>query len=155
MDSLVTTVTRSRWSHVALLFDADSVLVESLAGRGTILQPEGKYDKWTHCLKVRQWVPVPVYDEMLQLSRQWATANISYGYSTCVAIGLKELLGQRAGLLALGWLTGRTETMVCSEMAVELWRLAVPGFLPGREARLVSPDELYQALAEESGGSQN
>lgn len=149
MDSLVTTVTRSRWSHVALIFEDDSVLVESLAGRGTILQPEGKYDNWTRCLRVRKLVSVPVYDEMLRLSRQWASANISYGYRTCVAIGLKELLGQRAGLLALDCLTGRMDTMVCSEMAVELWRVADPDFLPGREARLVSPDELYQALTEE------
>jgi hypothetical protein len=149
MDSLVTTVTKSRWSHVVLRFEEDILLVEALAGRGFIVQSGNKYDGWEPSLTVTKQVPAAAYDKMLESSRQWATENTPYGYRTCVAIGVKELCGERAGLLALKWLTaGRANSLVCSELMVMLWRIAYPDFLPGRESRLVSPDELYKALNE-------
>lgn len=156
MDSLVTAVTKSQWSHVALRFDNDDVLLEALAGHGLILQSGGKYDGWKPSLTCAKLVSEQTYDEMIYRSRQWAAANIQYGYRTCVAIGMKELFGQRAGHLALGWLTGSgVETLVCSEVLVNLWRVAVPEFMMGWESRLVSPDELYQALTAENLNSQN
>ena len=156
MDSLVTMVTKSRWSHVALRFDDDDLLVEALAGRGCILQSGKKYDEWVPSLTVPQLVSEKAYEEMLQLSRQWATENIPYGYRTCVAIGIKEMLGQRAGRLTLGWLSEKSrETLVCSEVLVGLWRIAVPKFLQGRDPSLVSPDEFFRQLTKEFHYFQN
>ena len=147
MDSMVTRVTKSQWSHVALRFDTDNILVEALAGKGLILQSGQKYDEWTPSLFVTKQVSETAYDSMLSLSRQWAATNIPYGYRTCAAIGVKELFGRNAGQLALDWFVqNRMETLVCSELLVTLWRIAVPSFLPGREARLVSPNEFLQAL---------
>lgn len=156
MDSLVTVVTKSRWSHVALRFDDDDLLVEALAGRGCILQSGNKYDEWVPSLTVPQLVSEKAYEEMLQLSRQWATENIPYGYRTCVAIGIKEMFGQRAGRLALGWLSEKSRgTLVCSEVLVRLWRIAVPKFLQERDPSLVSPDELFRHLTKEFHYFQN
>jgi len=156
MDSLVTTVTKSCWSHVALRFDDDDLLVEALAGRGCILQSGKKYDGWITSLTIPQLVSEKAYVEMLQLSRQWATENIPYGYRTCVAIGMKELFGQRAGRLTLGWLSDKSrETLVCSEVLVGLWRIAVPKFLQGQDPSLVSPDELFRQLTKEFHYFQN
>ena len=156
MDSLVTTVTKSRWSHVALRFDNDDLLVEALAGRGCILQSGKKYDEWIPSLTVPQLVSDNAYEEMLQLSRQWTTENIPYGYRTCVAIGMKELFGQRAGRLTLGCLSEKSrETLVCSEVLVRLWRIAVPKFLQGQDPSLVSPDELFRQLTMEFHYFQN
>lgn len=150
MDSLVTTVTKSRWSHAALRFEEDDLLVEALAGQGLILQSGKKYDGWNPSLTVPKQVQAAAYEKMLNLSRQWATENTPYGYRTCVAIGLKELFGQRAGRLALGWLASeKADTLVCSELLVKLWRIEFPNFLPGRDPRLVSPDELCKVLNEE------
>ena len=146
MDSLVTAITRSRWSHVALRFESDNVLAEALVGRGFILQPGGKYDGWNSRLGVPQLISGQAYNEMLYLSREWAEKRIPYGYQTCVAIGLKELFGLHAGSFALRWLLRPEDTLVCSEMMVKLFRSSSPDFLLGKEARLVTPDELYQAL---------
>lgn len=148
LDQLVTTVTRSRWSHVALRFEPDDLLVEALVGRGLILQPVNKYNGWKTQQTISRAVPREVYDDMLDQSRRWAQANVPYGYRTCLAIGFKELLGNPAGEWALRWLPGRTAGhLVCSELIVKLWRMAEPDFLSGQEARLVSPDELYRRLA--------
>ena len=150
MDSLVTSITKSRWSHAALRFDDDNLLVEALAGRGLILQPGGKYDGWIESLSVPQLVPKQLYDEMIQLSRHWADENISYGYRTCLAIGMQNLFGQRTGRLMLELLPGKSEkTLVCSEVLVTLWRIASPDFMAGLEARLLCPDEICQALTAE------
>ena len=156
MDSLVTTVTKSRWSHVALLFEDNDLLVEELAGHGLILQSGKKYDGWNPSLTVAKQVPVLSYEKMLSRSRQWATEKTPYGYRTCVAIGLKELFGQRVGRLALRWLPPeRRDSIVCSELMVKLWRIAFPDFLSGHEARLVSPDELLKVLTEKFCQNQN
>ncbi len=150
MDSMVTRVTKSRWSHVAIKFDTDDILVEALAGKGLILQSGQKYDEWIPSLFVTKQVSEAAYDKMLSLSRQWAALNIPYGYRTCAAIGVQELFGRYAGQLALdGFVQNRMETLVCSEVLVTLWRIADPSFLPGREARLVSPNEFLQALKAE------
>ena len=147
LDSLVTTVTRSRWSHVALRFEQENLLVEALVGRGLILQPGHKYDAWPTRMELSRTIPPAAYAEMLAVSRRWAGGNIPYGYQTCAAIGLKELFGRKAGGWALDHLSGKTsKTMVCSELIVNLWRIAAPDFFAGREPRLVSPDELYRVL---------
>ena len=147
LDAMVTRVTKSQWSHVALKFDTDDILVEALAGKGLILQSGQKYNEWIPSLFVTKQVSAVTYDKMLSLSRQWAATNIPYGYGTCAAIGVKELLGRHAGQLALEWFVQNgKETLVCSEVLVTLWRIADPSFLPGREARLVSPNEFLQAL---------
>ena len=151
LDFLVTTITNSSWSHVALRFDEENLIVESLAFRGCILQAGNKYDGWAKSRTIRLEVSKDVYFEMLALARRWGTQNIPYGYATCVAIGIKELLGARAGKVALGWLPGTDgSTLVCSEMLVKLWRIGFPDFLPGRDPRLVSPDELYRTLLQSS-----
>ncbi len=147
LDSLVTTVTKSSWSHVALRFDEDDILVEALAGRGLILQSGKKYEGWKPCLIVQKEIPEVDYSSMLNFCRQWAEQRTPYGYWTCLAIGLKELFGQRAGRLALQWfMPGKIDSLVCSELMVKLWRIAKPDFLPDQEARLVSPDEFLKAL---------
>lgn len=151
LDSLVTTVTKSRWSHVALRFEEDDILVEALAGRGVIVQSGKKYDGWNSSLIVQKEIPEMDYATMLNLCKQWATQKIPYGYWTCLAIGVKELFGQRAGRLALeGFMLAKTNSFVCSELMVKLWRIGTPEFLPDHEARLVSPDELLKALVEKS-----
>ncbi len=145
LDYLVTTVTRSRWSHVALRFEPDDLLVEALVGRGLILQSGSKYDDWTTRQAISRDVPERAYYGMLEQSQRWARQNIPYGYRTCLAIGLKVLLGEAAGEWALQQLPGRRlNNMVCTELIVKLWRMAEPEFLPGQEPRLVSPDELYR-----------
>lgn len=150
MDSTVTRVTKSRWSHVALRFDPDNILVEALAGKGLILQSGQKYDEWKPSLFVTKQVSPAAYASMISLARQWAATRIPYGYRTCAAIGVKELFGRHAGQLALDWFVQNgMETLVCSEVLVTLWRIANPPFLPGQEARLVSPNEFLQALKTE------
>ncbi|NMC31639.1 MAG: hypothetical protein GYA36_04155 [Veillonellaceae bacterium] len=147
LDYLVTTVTQSRWSHVALRFEPDELLVEALVGQGLILQPGSKYDEWTTRQAISRDVPERVYYGMLEQSRRWARQNIPYGYRTSLAIGLKELLGEPAGKWVLQQLSGGSgSNMVCSELIVELWRMAEPDFLHAQEARLVSPDDLYRLL---------
>lgn len=153
LDSLVTTVTKSRWSHVALRFESENLLVEALVGRGFLLQPGGKYDGWPVSESIRQSIPEKVQAQMLECCSRWAQTQVPYGYRTCVAIGMKEIFGRRAGQLAMEWLpAGETETLVCSEMLVKLWRMAVPDFLPGLEPQLVNPNELYQALRRFNNG---
>ena len=145
LDSMVTTVTRSRWSHVALRFEKENLLVEALVRRGLILQPGHKYDSWPIRMEISRTIPPAAYDEMLAVSRRWADETIAYGYRTCAAIGLKEFFGWKVGDWALAQLPTKTEqTMVCSELIVKLWRIAAPDFFAGREPRLVSPDELYR-----------
>jgi len=156
MDLLVTSVTKSRWSHAALRFDADNLLVEALAGKGLILQPGGKYDGWIESLSVPQLVPKQLYDEMIQLSRHWADEKIPYGYRTCLAIGMQNLFGHRTGRLTLQLLPGKSKkTLVCSEALVTLWRIAAPDFMAGLEARLLSPDEICQTLTVEFQSMKN
>jgi len=147
LDSLVTTVTKSRWSHVALRFDAEDLLVESLVFRGLILQCGKKYEDWPVSQTISREIPDMHYKAMLVLSRSWGEQNIPYGYATCAAIGLKELLGLRIGKAALKLSPGKEgSTLVCSEMLVKLWRIAFPDFLSAMDSRLVSPDEFYRAL---------
>ena len=147
LDWLVTTVTGSRWSHVAFRFDAEDLLVEALAFRGLLLQPGNKYETWPKSRTFRREVAEEFYSEMLSLSRRWSQQKLSYGYFTCVAIGLKEVVGFGAGRAALSLFPGKEgATLVCSEMIVKLWRIAYPDFLQGRDPRLVSPDELYQSM---------
>jgi hypothetical protein len=156
LDSLVTTVTRSRWSHVALRFETENLLVEALVGKGLILQPGHKYDAWPTRVEIPRTVPPAAYAEMLALARRWAGGNIPYGYRTCAAIGLKELFGRKAGGWALDHLPGKTSiTLVCSELIVNLWRITAPDFFAGWEPRLVSPDELYRVLNEGSAERAN
>ena len=151
LDSLVTTVTKSSWSHVALCFEEDDILVESLAGRGLILQSGKKYDGWNPSLIVQKEISEMDYATMLNLCRQWAEKRTPYGYWTCLAIGLKELFGQRVGRLALRcFMPCKIESLVCSELMVKLWRIVASDFLTDHEARLVSPDELLKALNEKS-----
>jgi len=147
LDTIVTTVTKSRWSHVALRFDNEGLLVEALAGKGLILQPGRKYDEWKPRLFVTVQISEPAYEEMLSLSRQWAETNIPYGYRTSLAIGVKELFGKRVGTLALSWFTNtRVKDWVCSELLATLWRIEDPSFLQDCEPRLLTPDEIFQAL---------
>ncbi len=147
LDSLVTTVTHSRWSHVALRFEQEGLLVEALVGRGLILQSGHKYDAWPTRIEIPRTISATTYAGMLALAHRWADGNIPYGYRTCAAIGLKELFGRKAGGWALDHLPAKTsKTMVCSELIVNLWRIAAPDFFAGREPRLVSPDELYRVL---------
>ena len=147
LDSLVTTVTRSRWSHVALRFETEDLLVEALVGRGLILQTGHKYDVWPTRMEIPRTIPPAAYAGMLASAHRWAGGNIPYGYRTCAAIGLKELFGRKAGGWALDHFPAKTsKTMVCSELIVNLWRIAAPDFFAGREPRLVSPDELYRVL---------
>jgi hypothetical protein len=151
LDRLVTRVTRSPWSHVAMRFDADNLLVETLAGRGFLTGAGDKYAGWTSSSVISRQVQDEIYDEMLTLSRRWQAAAPHYGYATCLAIGIKELFGRRAGYAALAWLpAGSANTLVCSEMLVILWRLAEPDFLQGQDPRLVSPDQLFQTLLQGS-----
>jgi len=147
LDSLVTTVTKSSWSHVALRFIEDDILVEALAGRGLILQSGKKYDGWNLRLIVQKEIPEMHYATMLNLCRQWADHGTPYGYWTCLAIGLKELFGQRAGRLALRcFRADKIQSLVCSELMVTLWRIVAPEFLTDHEARLVSPDEFINGI---------
>ena len=156
LDSIVTTVTRSRWSHVALRFEQENLLVEALVGRGLILQPGHKYDSWPTRMDIPRPIPPAAYAEMLAASRRLAGGNIPYGYRTCAAIGLKELFGRKAGGWAVDHLPGKTSTtMVCSELIVNLWRIAAPDFFVGQESRLVSPDELYRVLNDGSAECAN
>lgn len=156
LDALVTTITRSRWSHVALRFEQENLLVEALVGRGLILQPGRKYDAWPTRMELPRIIPPAAYDEMLAVSRRWAGENVPYGYRTCAAIGLKELFGRKAGGWALDHLPGKmSNTMVCSELIVKLWRITAPDFFAGREPRLVSPDELYRVINDGSAECAN
>lgn len=152
LDRLVTTVTRSPWSHVALRFDAENLLVEALAGRGFLTESGDKYAGWVSSQVVPRLAPDEIYAEMLAISRRWGEEKPPYGYATCLAIGIKELFGERAGQIALALLpVGSSDTLVCSEMLVRLWRLVEPEFLSGQDPRLVSPDQLFQALLQSSG----
>ena len=148
LDRLVTSVTHSPWSHVALRFDAENLLVETLAGRGFLTGAGDKYVGWTSSTVVSRLVPDDIYDQMLATSRGWAAEKIPYGYATCLAIGIKEVFGNRAGQIVLALLSaGSADTLVCSEMLVKLWRLVEPEFLSGQDARLVSPEQLFQAVS--------
>lgn len=148
LDRLVTKITRSRWSHVAMRFEADGELLEALVFSGLIWAPGGKYDTWP----VMQAIPVEVdplvYGEMLALARKWHAQRIPYGYGTCVAIGLKALAGTTAGGLFLGLLPpSSADTLVCSELIVRLWRVAQPEFLAGQDARLTTPDDIFREFS--------
>lgn len=147
LDRLVTSVTRSPWSHVAMRFDADDLLVETLAGRGFLTGTGDKYAGWISSRVISRLVQDEIYDEMLALSRRWQAAAPPYGYATCLAIGIKELFGTRSAGTALALLpAGSAKTLVCSEMLVKLWRVAEPDFLFGQDPRLISPDQLFQTL---------
>ena len=152
LDRLVTIITRSRWSHVAIRFEAENILAEALVFRGLILEPGEKYDSWPVMQMISCEVDQLFYQKMLALSRVWGEKHIPYGYPTCIAIGIKSLLGLTAGKLALKILPGKAEaTLVCSEMIVKLWRIGVPDFLAGHEPRLVSPDDLYYIFSRYKG----
>lgn len=147
LDRLVTRVTKSPWSHVALRFDSDNILVEALAGTGFIIQEGGKYSDWPVSRSISLEISEADYENMLQLSLSWNADGIAYGYKTCLLIGIKEVFGPPVAKACLKVFPGLdSNKMVCSEMIVNLWRQANPEFLSGRDPRLVSPDELYQVL---------
>jgi hypothetical protein len=154
MDRLVMLVTKSHWSHVAMKFDDDEILVEALAGKGLILQAGKKYDDWAPSTSITRLVSESAYEQMLTLSQRWGAANVSYGYRTCLAIGVRELLGQQAGSWALECLCWRKkETLVCSELLIKLWRVQDPQFLSGSDPRLSSPEDIFKALATQAPSS--
>ena len=112
LDRLVTTATRATWSHVALRFDEDNLLVEALAGRGLLLEAGDKYAGWERSQTVSCSIDDGAYAAMLSQVHQWKQMTIAYGYATCLAIGVKELLGFRARLSIeegldqyVGWFT--------------------------------------------------
>jgi hypothetical protein len=147
LDSLVTMVTKSPWSHVALRFDSEDLLVEALVGQGTILQPGSKYDTWPGTFVITRDVKQDEAIQMLLFSRCLADKKLRYGYGTCAAIGIKQIFGHRAARIFLLFLPSRqAETMVCSELLVKLWRISHPNFLFDQDSRLVSPAELHRAL---------
>lgn len=147
LDRLVTRVTRSPWSHVALRFDDDDILVEAQAGKGILVGTGGKYANWTMSLALSRFVADDVYEEMMTQAYRWKTAAVPYGYATCLAIGVKELCGLQAAVIMLSMLSRFFgETLVCSEMLVKLWRIAEPEFMVGQDCRLVSPDQLFQVF---------
>ena len=147
LDRLVTTATRATWSHVALRFDEDNLLVEALAGRGLLLEASDKYAGWERSQTVSCSIDDGAYAAMLSQVHQWKQMTIAYGYATCLAIGVKELLGFRAGRSLLALLSGASSnTLICSEMLVKLWRYAEPDFMTGHDCRLVSPEQLYRIL---------
>lgn len=151
LDRLVTSVTRSPWSHVALRFDNENVLVEILAGRGFIIHPSGKkYDDWPISRSIHRQISEQSYVNMLTLCRYWEQKQVSYGYITGMVIGMKEFFGVNAASTLLAVFAGLvSNTMVCSELMVNLWRQVEPDFLPGQDHRLVSPNEFYQALLQQ------
>ena len=152
LDLLVTKVTRSRWSHVALRFDDDQILVEALAGRGVRVESGDRYENWPRNVEVSGFVTNAAYEAMRLQAEQWVEQEVTYGYLTCLSIGIKELFGLQAAKASLHLKrNSRRTTLVCSEMAVILWRLTDPGFFSGRDPELVSPDELYKILLSEAG----
>ena len=143
LDRLVTTATRATWSHVALRFDEDNLLVEALAGRGLLLEAGDKYAGWQRSQIVSCSIDDGAYAAMLSQVHQWKRMTIAYGYATCLAIGVKELLGFRAGRSLLALLSGASSnTLICSEMLVKLWRYAEPDLMTGHDCRRVSPEQL-------------
>ena len=152
LDRLVTKITRSPWSHVALRFDDDDILVEAQAGKGFLVGAGGKYADWTMSQALSRFVADDVYKEMMNQAYRWKTAAVPYGYTTCLAIGVKEICGQRAALTLLSMLPRFfDETLVCSEMLVKLWRIADPEFMTGQDCRLISPDQLFQVFTQQDG----
>jgi len=151
LDRLVTWVTRSPWSHVAIRFDKENVLVETQAGRGFLIHQSGdKYDDWPISRLIYRQVSEESYANMLTLCRYWQQKKVSYGYITCIVIGLKEVLGEKAAISILSLFAGLiTNTMVCSELMVLLWRQVEPDFMRGRDYRLITPDEFYNALLQQ------
>lgn len=145
LDHLVVWITRSPWSHVALQFNNDQVLVETLAGRGFLMLTAGKYDIWPGKIKrITREISAAAYDEMLELAFSWNGQQVQYGYSTCLLIGVKQLLGANVANRMLEYFPGiGKDRLVCSEMIVALWRVAAPDFLAGKDPRLVSPAELF------------
>ncbi len=153
LDRLVTAVTRSEWSHAALRFDADDLLVEALVGRGFLLEPGDKYAGWERSQTISCDVSDEAYAAMLVQVQQWQRSMIGYGYATCLAIGVKESIGVWAGRAILSILAVFTSnTLVCSEMLVKLWRYVEPDFLAGQDCRLVSPEALYRVLLQRQQG---
>lgn len=147
LDRLVTRVTKSPWSHVALRFDSDNILVEALAGAGFLIRDGKKYDGWVVSQTIRLQISEADYGNMLRLSRRWEKDRIAYSYKTCIAIGIKEVFGAPMAKACLILFPGLdSNKMVCSEMIVRLCRQANPDFLSGLDPRLVSPDELYRVL---------
>ena len=147
LDRLVTVATRSEWSHVAFWFEEADLLVESQAGRGFLLERGIKYADWRKSKQISFSVSDDSYAALLAQSHQWQRSAIGYGYATCLAIGIKELLGGWAGRALLAMLPrSAAETLVCSELLVKLWRQVEPGFFAGQDCRLVSPEELYRVL---------
>jgi len=147
LDRLVTMVTNSPWSHVALRFDSDNILVEALAGTGFMIRAGEKYDDWPVSQTIRLQISEVDYVNMLQLSRRWEQDRIAYSYKTCILIGIKKVFGTLAARACLHLFSGLdANRMVCSEMIVHLWRQANPEFMSGQNPRLVSPDELYRVL---------
>ena len=90
LDRLVTTATRATWSHVALRFDEDNLLVEALAGRGLLLEAGDKYAGWERSQTVSCSIDDGAYAAMLSQVHQWKQMTIAYGYETCLAIGVKD-----------------------------------------------------------------
>lgn len=150
LDRLVTWFTRSPWSHVAFRFVEDDLLVEALAGRGLLIQPGGKYDKWSGGKKqIYIEVSSEAYVQMLELACFWRNQKIPYGYVTCLAIGINNLFGEKWARLFLDfWPNKEKKHLICSEMIVDLWRVADPFFLQGKDSRLISPDDLLKSLLE-------
>ena len=147
LDRLVTFVTRSAWSHVALLFDEDDLLAEALAGKGFLLEPGDKYRDWERSQTMSCGVSDDAYAAMLAQALRWRQSAIAYGYATCLAIGVKEIFGVWAGRTLLALLASFTaNTLVCSEMLVKLWRYVEPDFLAEQDCRLVSPEQLHRIL---------
>ena len=150
LDRLVTKITRSPWSHVALRFDDDDILVEAQAGKGFLVGAGGKYADWTMSQALSRFVADDVYKEMMAQAYRWKTAAVPYGYATCLAIGVKELCGLQAAVIMLSMLPRFfDETLVCSEMLVKLWRIAEPEFMTGQDCRLISPDQLFQVFKQQ------
>jgi len=150
LDRLVTWVTRSPWSHVAMRFDSDDILVEALAGRGFLIQPGTKYNKFSINRSIQRHIPELVYDEMLVKCRRWEQEKVPYGYTTCLLIGVKEVFGLATAKFVLAMFPWwGSDTMICSELIINLWRQAESDFLQGQNHRLVCPDELYRALLQQ------
>lgn len=148
LDYVVKKITRSRWSHVAIRFDADNILAEALVFRGLILEPGDKYVDWPMMQEIQKDVDLFSYQKMLEVARSWEKRKVSYGYLTCFAIGIRSLAGLAAGRIALKLFPDNAEsTLICSEMIVKLWRIGSPGFFAEQNARLVSPEDLYRSLS--------
>lgn len=120
------------------------------------MESGNKYEGWTKSQTISCCIDDEVYSLMLAQSYRWKQESVDYGYATCLAIGIKELVGVRAGQAMVELLPrSSAKTMVCSEMLVKLWRHAAPDFLAGQDCRLVSPEQLYQGLLQQAGRGKN